>query len=103
MIHMPRRNVTRFAIPLIDVLILLFCIFLLMEFNSESEVDRQTEVVEDQTSDINKLQAMLYDRIKELQPWNRGEQILVLKDGTELTVGRAYRRKLERILQNIVG
>jgi two-component system, LytTR family, response regulator len=43
------------------------------------------------------------DRIKELQPWNRGEQILVLKDGTELTLGRAYRRKLERILQNIVG
>ena len=30
MIQMPRRSVTRFFIPLIDVLILLFCIFLLM-------------------------------------------------------------------------
>lgn len=32
MIQMPRRSVTRFFIPLIDVLILLFCIFLLMPF-----------------------------------------------------------------------
>jgi hypothetical protein len=30
MIQLPRRSVTRFFIPLIDVLILLFCIFLLM-------------------------------------------------------------------------
>jgi hypothetical protein len=32
MIQMPRRSVTRFFIPLIDVLILMFCIFLLMPF-----------------------------------------------------------------------
>ena len=30
MIQMPRRSVTRFFIPLIDVLTLLFCIYLLM-------------------------------------------------------------------------
>src|SRR5215813_12391928 len=30
MIQLPRRSVTRFFIPLIDVLTLLFCIFLLM-------------------------------------------------------------------------
>ena len=34
MIRPPRRSVTRFFIPLIDVLILLFCIFLLMPFVS---------------------------------------------------------------------
>ena len=34
MIPSPRRSVTRFFIPLIDVLILLFCIFLLMPFVS---------------------------------------------------------------------
>jgi hypothetical protein len=33
-ITLPRRSVTRFFIPLIDVLILLFCIFLLMPFVS---------------------------------------------------------------------
>jgi len=32
MIQTPRRSVTRFFIPMIDVLILLFCIFLLMPF-----------------------------------------------------------------------
>jgi hypothetical protein len=33
----PRRSVTRFFIPLIDVLILLFCIFLLMPFVSSPD------------------------------------------------------------------
>jgi hypothetical protein len=36
MIQMPRRSVTRFFIPLIDVLILLFCIFLLMPLVKEA-------------------------------------------------------------------
>ena len=35
MLEMPRRSVTRFFIPLIDVLILLFCIFLLMPIVEE--------------------------------------------------------------------
>ena len=37
MITAPKRAVTRFFIPLIDVLILLFCIFLLMPFVSSPE------------------------------------------------------------------
>ena len=39
MITLPRRSVTRFFIPLIDVLILLFCIFLLMPFVSGTPAD----------------------------------------------------------------
>lgn len=35
MIEAPSRSVTRFFVPLIDVLILLFCIFLLMPFVSK--------------------------------------------------------------------
>jgi len=34
-ITLPRRSVTRFFVPLIDVLILLFCMFLLMPFVSQ--------------------------------------------------------------------
>jgi hypothetical protein len=34
MIELPKRSVTRFFVPLIDVLILLFCIFLLLPFVS---------------------------------------------------------------------
>ncbi len=67
MIHMPRRSVTRFFIPLIDVLILLFCIFLLMEFNSESEVDKQLDIVSDQSESLDLLQAEVVRRTKELQ------------------------------------
>ena len=52
MIRMPRRNVTRFFIPLIDVLILLFCIFLLMEFNSESAKDEQVDLVAEQSENL---------------------------------------------------
>lgn len=37
MIRTPKRSVTRFFIPLIDVLILLFCIFLLMPFVSKPD------------------------------------------------------------------
>jgi hypothetical protein len=36
MIDRPKRSVTRFFVPLIDVLILLFCIFLLMPFVASS-------------------------------------------------------------------
>jgi len=34
------------------------------------------------------------DRIQELQPWFRGEQVLMLKDGTKLKVGRVFRDRL---------
>ena len=37
MIELPRRSVTRFFIPLIDVLTLLFCIFLLMPYVKPAE------------------------------------------------------------------
>ena len=40
MIDRPKRSVTRFFVPLIDVLILLFCIFLLMPFVSTSGESR---------------------------------------------------------------
>lgn len=40
MIQAPRRSVTRFLIPFIDVLILLFCIFLLMPFVSSPTSDK---------------------------------------------------------------
>jgi two-component system LytT family response regulator len=35
------------------------------------------------------------DRIRELQPWFRGEYRVILRDGTELTLTRSHREKLE--------
>lgn len=43
MITLPRRSVTRFFIPLIDVLILLFCAFLLMPFSSRVDAGAKGE------------------------------------------------------------
>ena len=40
------------------------------------------------------------DRVLEMQPWFRGEQVLVLKDGTRLNVGRAFRGKFLQQIGN---
>jgi two-component system, LytTR family, response regulator len=42
------------------------------------------------------------DRIRQLSPWVRGEQAAVLNDGTQLTVGRAYRGRLAALMSNSV-
>lgn len=39
------------------------------------------------------------DRIRELQPYFRGEHVLILQDGTKLKLSRARREKLEAVLQ----
>jgi hypothetical protein len=44
MIRLPQRSVTRFFIPLIDVLTLLFCIFLLLPLVEEKKGDDREEV-----------------------------------------------------------
>jgi two-component system LytT family response regulator len=41
------------------------------------------------------------DRIKELHPYDHGEYIVKLKDGTELKLSRGYRDRLKRIFGNI--
>jgi hypothetical protein len=57
MIIPPRRSVTRFFIPLIDVLILLFCIFLLMPYvkPADSDAASLSALPEPQTADLGQL------------------------------------------------
>lgn len=43
------------------------------------------------------------DRVREMQPLFRGEQVLILKDGTQLSVGRAYRAKLLQQIGNVIA
>jgi len=38
------------------------------------------------------------DRVREMQPWFRGEQVLMLKDGTQLNVGRNFRVRLLQVI-----
>jgi two-component system LytT family response regulator len=41
------------------------------------------------------------ERIKEWQPLFHGDSVLILKDGTRLTVTRVYREKLDRVVAQI--
>jgi hypothetical protein len=59
MIRLPRRSVTRYFIPLIDVMILLFCIFLLMPIFKESDPQNPDIVAR------RKLEQELRERTKE--------------------------------------
>lgn len=38
------------------------------------------------------------ERVRELQPWFNGEYVVLLKDGTRLTLSRGYREKLQERL-----
>jgi two-component system LytT family response regulator len=42
------------------------------------------------------------DRIKELQPWFRGDYLVVLHDGTQLTLSRNYRDRLKDTLLKVL-
>ena len=39
------------------------------------------------------------ERVKELQPWFNGEYVVVLQNGTRLTLSRGYREKLQEQLK----
>lgn len=58
MIELPRRSVTRFFIPLIDVLTLLFCIFLVLPLAKDSA---------DASADLNELEERLRQKEEEVE------------------------------------
>jgi hypothetical protein len=67
MIQMPRRSVTRFFIPLIDVLILMFCIFLLLpvfkETDPENPYYKEKVAAKEQKAKL----ALLEEELRKLQ------------------------------------
>jgi hypothetical protein len=73
MIERPRRSVTRFFVPLIDVLILLFCIFLLMPFvatpaETESKTKAKAKAKEPELpKDVRELQTELERARREVE------------------------------------
>ncbi len=79
MIRPPQRAVTRFFIPLIDVLILLFCIFLLMPFVSGTpevetalpenveELQRQLQMANRRIEQLKKDRATLFEHFRVLE------------------------------------
>jgi hypothetical protein len=112
MIRLPQRSVTRFFIPLIDVLTLLFCIFLLLPLVESSEETG----VSDRTADEERLRQLeqelaqskgggelakeLRDEIQRLRK-EKGkalqERLAVRVLEIDPTTGRLYYRDPERV------
>lgn len=67
MIVMPRRSVTRFFIPLIDVLLLLFVIFLLMPIVNLEEFEKKRQTASDLSDAVDSLERELQRRTQEIQ------------------------------------
>ena len=38
------------------------------------------------------------DRVKEVQPWAKGEYVVIMRDGTRLIMSRRYRERLNEQL-----
>jgi hypothetical protein len=71
-IQLPKRSVTRFFVPLIDVLILLFCIFLLMPFVSQPDAKQESQKSESEpkpelSQDVAELQRQLADERRRVE------------------------------------
>jgi len=41
------------------------------------------------------------ERIQELQPWFHGDYVVILRDGTQLTLSRGYRQKIQEVFGNL--
>ena len=47
---------------------------------------------------VNRSTIVNLDRVKELQPLFHGEYVIILRNGTKLTLSRGYREKLDVLL-----
>ena len=85
MIDLPKRSVTRFFVPLIDVLILLFCMFLLLPFVSRT--DEGAAEANTDSDDSAKLKQLLEEARDKLKL--REEEIRQLMDERSKIADRA--------------
>jgi hypothetical protein len=110
MLEMPRRNVTRFFIPLIDVLTLLFCVFLIMPLarnpgeespelasrTPEEQVDYLKQEVKRLREDALRWQRELAE-LRQQKLRNLGERLLVRVLEIDGTTGVLFERDPERV------
>jgi len=97
MIDMPKRSVTRFFIPLVDVMMLLFCIFLLMPMVKPGN-DEKGEPILTKDEQLAKLKAQV-DRLGSLDE-NRLAELKADIDRLKLEKARAIKDRLAvRVLE----
>jgi hypothetical protein len=109
-IRLPQRSVTRFFIPLIDVLTLLFCIFLVMPLVGQSEGEADASRAEKERQLNEELEALrrnqpdLSRRLQDELERLRHEKVQALKERLAVRVleidgstGKLYYRDPDRI------
>jgi hypothetical protein len=110
-IRLPHRSVTRFFIPLIDVLTLLFCIFLVMPMVGQAENDADAAAraererqLNDELDTLRQKQPDLSRRVQEELERLRKEKVQVLKERLAVRVleidgstGKLYYRDPDRV------
>jgi hypothetical protein len=98
-IQMPRRSVTRFFIPLIDVLILMFCIFLLMPIVEEGAEGPGGAKVTAAEADVLRRQIdQLRKQVTELEATRESPRTRDLERENELLRQQASRAIGERLV-----
>jgi len=98
MIQLPRRSVTRFFIPLIDVLLLLFCIFLLMPLvkgSGETVADDADAVRPERVRKLEEELERLRRQLRETPADARAELEKLRKEGIQTLQERLAPRVLE--------
>src|SRR2546423_13314870 len=96
MIRLPRRSVTRFFIPLIDVLILLFCIFLLMPIVEEGGAGGKTRLSPGEAQVLRQRLDFLQRRVAELEQTRESPRVKQLLKENERLKEEATRSAAER-------
>jgi hypothetical protein len=94
MLEMPRRSVTRFFIPLIDVLTLLFCVFLVMPLAKSSNEDAGPS----DADEVKKLHAEL-DRLRGLGAYEPEKMRRELEDLRKAKVDAIQDRIMPYIIE----
>ena len=98
-IQMPRRSVTRFFIPLIDVLILMFCIFLLMPIVEEgAEGPGGAKVTAAEADQLRRQIDQLRKQVTDLEATRESPRTRDLEKENELLRQQASRAVGERLI-----
>ena len=87
MIQLPKRSVTRFFIPLIDVLILLFCVFLFLPMVGQGDTPDSSLITKAETVDKLKIADSTSQLLKEIEK--------LRSERTEAFRGAVFSRVLE--------
>jgi hypothetical protein len=102
MIELPRRSVTRFFIPLIDVLTLMFCIFLLMPVVRTTSQVAEAEASPPDRMTTSRDQYEL-QRLKRIQTSQQGlDKVADKRSEAETDLGSLHKERVQTLQERLV-